>query len=253
MDYAKKMVILSKETFDKLIEPQLQSMQTPGNETSRYDNEMAKVLNSTDSDDSTKWKMFEQLLQRYMRLNDQNKKPFVPKEVEYGLTDKMILESMPFKAHKKADQLVSKLRNTPDEKITWDKDGLVSIDGQSILKSNIIDLLHEAIDDTKVNQFRFNRSLRLPGCLEFAKVLHDVNIPSELIDNKDLWWSGSDITRDSTILNSDGQKNSEEIHDSESGLSSSKKPKIHRMSTKSKRKIINQIPPTVKVKKLNPL
>lgn len=168
------------------------SVQTPGTATSRIDEEMCKILNSTLGEEE-KCLKYGQALQRYLRLRRELEQPQVSHNLidsnqqasEAGATttnadaelpDTRIVEAVPPKFRSNASQLLKRLRDNGN--ITWDKRGIIKLDG-TVLHTNIIDLVNEAMRARK----------RAPprGFTQFANILRQAGIPREFVGNDRLW------------------------------------------------------------------
>ncbi|KAL7288266.1 hypothetical protein TKK_0017606 [Trichogramma kaykai] len=77
MEHAKKLVLLLKESLDRLgcgfdgsdvIVKQKKSVQTPGTPLERLDAEMNEILLAPCSDERAKWNRYNNVLQRYLQL-----------------------------------------------------------------------------------------------------------------------------------------------------------------------------------------
>ena len=77
----------------------------------------------------------------------------------------------------KAKQLVQRLR--AGGTVVWDANGAVAIDGTLVPGANIVDLVNDAIRDT--------RRSAPPGHLQFAVALRQSTVPREFIGNKRVW------------------------------------------------------------------
>lgn len=242
MEKAKKMVLISTENLEKLQQMQQQqnhqsenvnntendnkSVRTPGTPLSRLDAEMCRILNlSTPSDEGERWKMYKEVLQRYLYFVRNAKKRFrkdsrgtlnddaddkTEQDEDMYLEDddttdfthtlissvgdggdadsfgkkrdqsaemiKNIIESVPKTYRYKAHTLLKYLLDAPSSKIGWDKQGLVTINGAVVAGSNISDLINDAIRERK--------TVKAIGRIQFARLLHDINIPPSLIGNR---------------------------------------------------------------------
>ena len=99
-----------------------------------------------------------------------------------------ILQSLPKTMQRKAELLLGMIKN--NNNLTWDEQGVVSYKGKRIHGSNIIDLINDAIRQTKGVEPR--------GWKTFSKALHESNIPQEVIGNSSRckWMQKSHDTRD---------------------------------------------------------
>lgn len=193
MEHAKKMVLLPKESVDRLqslsIHGKLNSLQTPGTVVSRLDAEMNEILNSVDNmNEREKWERYSQVLQRYLHFKGSDKHKKEEEEEEdgeergegkevYGPAEQIdahIVASVPPKYSDKASQLLRHLRNFSH--VTWNADGKTFIDGVLIRKANIIDLINDAMRERK--------KVRPPaGYPQFATALRQAGVPREFIGN----------------------------------------------------------------------
>lgn len=201
MEHARKFILLPRESLDKLEEmknkiPCTNSVQTPGDELSRLDNKMSEILNSKNiTDETEKWKIFEQTLQRFLRMmahlriptESDQENPIIKIEAKNYLPDEAILESVPGKYTLKAKLLLRALHNTANSILTWDEKGVVTIHGSAIQGSNIIDLINEAM--------RPRKTFNPVGRTQFARLLREINIPRECIGNKDLLSAGLTVEK----------------------------------------------------------
>lgn len=249
MEKAKKMVLISTENLEKMQQMQQQqnhqsenvnntendnnkSVRTPGTPLSRLDAEMCRILNlSSPSDEGERWKMYKEVLQRYLYFVRDAKKRFrkdsrgtlndeaddkTEQDEDMYLEDddtteftrtlinsigdggdadsfgkkrdqsaemiKNIIESVPKTYRYKAHTLLKYLLDAPASKIAWDKQGLVTINGAVVTGSNISDLINDTIRERK--------TVKAIGRVQFARLLHDINIPPALIGNRSFLHAG---------------------------------------------------------------
>ena len=99
-------------------------------------------------------------------------------EDEESMSIEMIVRSIPKSMKKRAEALLAHLKEREDV-ITWDDMGQVLVDGVLIPRSNITDLVSDAMRPRK----NFNPI----GVHEFYKVLNKINIPKDLVRNEQRW------------------------------------------------------------------
>ena len=97
---------------------------------------------------------------------------------EDSLSAEMIVRGIPKTMKTRARALLERLKEREDV-ITWDDMGQVLLNGVLILKSNISDLISDAMRDRK----HFNPV----GVREFYNVLNEINIPKDLVRNERRW------------------------------------------------------------------
>lgn len=172
MNHAKKMVLISPDALRRLNTP------VKDNTVDTIENDMTKILHAPELEDRTKWSQYQQLMQRCQFFQDQLRQPTeIPIMETADFTEKFeveILRTLP-KAFKTKGELLFK-RLCASEVITWDRNGLVSINGVAIVGSNIVDLVCDVV--------RFKKSGSPVGWKEFTEALRLINVPQEFIGNQ---------------------------------------------------------------------
>ena len=97
---------------------------------------------------------------------------------EDSLSVEMIVRGIPKTMKTRAEALLTHLKERGDV-ITWDDMGQVLLDGVLIPKSNISDLVSDAMRSRK----HFNPV----GVREFYNVLNKINVPKDLVRNERRW------------------------------------------------------------------
>ena len=100
------------------------------------------------------------------------------KEETDSLSVEMIVRGIPKTMKSRAEALLAHLKEREDV-ITWDDMGQVLVDGVLIPKSNISDLVSDAMRSRK----HFNPI----GVREFYNVLNKINVPKDLVRNERRW------------------------------------------------------------------
>ena len=95
-----------------------------------------------------------------------------------SLSVEMIVRGIPKTMKSRAEALLAHLKERGDV-ITWDDMGQVLVDGVLIPKSNISDLVSDAMRSRK----HFNPI----GVREFYNVLNKINVPKDLVRNERRW------------------------------------------------------------------
>ena len=95
-----------------------------------------------------------------------------------SLTTEMIVRGIPKTMKTRAQALLSHLKEREDV-ITWDSSGQVTLKGVFIPKSNISDLISDAMRPRK----HFNPV----GVRKFYNVLNEINVPKDLVRNEKRW------------------------------------------------------------------
>ena len=98
--------------------------------------------------------------------------------LEDSLSTEMIVRGIPKTMKTRAQALLAHLKEREDV-ITWDDMGQVLLNGVLIPKSNISDLISDAMRSRK----HFNPV----GVREFYNVLNEINIPKDLVRNERRW------------------------------------------------------------------
>ena len=97
---------------------------------------------------------------------------------EDALSVEMIVRGIPKTMKTRAEALLAHLKGRGDV-ITWDDMGQVLVDGVLIPKSNISDLVSDAMRSRK----HFNPV----GVRDFYNVLNKINVPKDLVRNERRW------------------------------------------------------------------
>ena len=97
---------------------------------------------------------------------------------EDALSVEMIVRGIPKTMKTRAEALLAHLKERGDV-ITWDDMGQVLLDGVLIPKSNISDLVSDAMRSRK----HFNPV----GVRDFYNVLNKINVPKDLVRNEKRW------------------------------------------------------------------
>ena len=97
---------------------------------------------------------------------------------EDSLSVEMIVRGIPKSMKTRAEALLAHLKERGDV-ITWDDMGQVLLDGVLIPKSNISDLVSDAM--------RFRKHFNPVGVREFYNVLNKINVPKDLVRNERRW------------------------------------------------------------------
>ena len=99
-------------------------------------------------------------------------------EEEDSLSVEMIVRGIPKTMKSRAEALLAHLKEREDV-ITWDDMGQVLVDGVLIPKSNISDLVSDAM--------RSRKNFNPIGVHEFYNVLNKINVPKDLVRNERRW------------------------------------------------------------------
>ena len=92
-----------------------------------------------------------------------------------SLSDEMIVRGIPKNMKTRAQALLARLKEREDA-ITWDDRGQVILKGALIPKSNISDLISDAMRSRK----HFNPV----GVQKFYDILYEINVPKDLVRNE---------------------------------------------------------------------
>ena len=150
MEHAKKMILVPSDVMERFLNKQ------ESEHISRIDEEMSNLLHAKNIPDNDKWDMYRAALLKYLGHTERQKKPSylpivdTPISIEPHNSDQSktvqvdeILSSVPQTFRRKAQLLSDRILRSG--KITWDAQGVVSIDGRAIPRSNITDLINDVI------------------------------------------------------------------------------------------------------------
>uniref|UniRef100_A0A1Y1KXI7 Uncharacterized protein n=1 Tax=Photinus pyralis TaxID=7054 RepID=A0A1Y1KXI7_PHOPY len=170
MEHGKKMLLVPQEVIQRLKANENRKEDV----LSRIDDEMMQILKSNLSDHD-KWQQYNQVLQKYLHFADQMRKPVsisIDSRPE-GISEVDILTTIPQTFKKKAEGFLRML--TASSNIGWDNKGIVTIKGEVIPSSNIIDLVHDTIRPRKTSNPE--------GWEKFAAYVKEINVPQEFVGN----------------------------------------------------------------------
>lgn len=134
------MILVPQDFFSKLNQ---QNKEQSGL-TNDLDTEMGAILDNSVLGEKEKWVRYQQMLQRYLKLKDQERQPLKVTMEEskqeasqpaVGLHQE-IIESIPKMFKKKAKMLLHRLESSND--MSWDGRGVVSIKGNTIVLTLLI-------------------------------------------------------------------------------------------------------------------
>lgn len=191
MEHCKKLVLVPHETVSRLQEKTV--ARTGTNAIGELDTEMHKILLQK-AEDSEKWKMYNQTLQRYLHFANEQRKPLeiqLPSGLgESGISGTktsvssednarlltQLVTAIPKRFKHNATALFESLSSQQaSTQIVWDGNGTVSIQNTPLPQTNIVELISDAARNRKTAQ--------AVGWKEFASVLKQLNTSIDLIPN----------------------------------------------------------------------
>ena len=204
MEHAKKMALVPQELLET-VQSQSNQMTNPVTKMlSSLDREMQLVLERTDIPNDEKAKLYQQTLQQYRAYSDKRKEPvkisIIPsantsssdntlhldsegQDKLVGSTTSMdgvendVMESVPKSLQKKAKLLLSKMKQ--HEEVDWNDKGELMFHGKPLTGTHMVDLVNDVL--------RRRKTFTPRGWQQFAQVLSVMNVPQDLIGNKDRW------------------------------------------------------------------
>ena len=160
------------------------------------DNDMRDILERQELSVSDKAHLYQKTLQSYLtRINQYRGKPLGMVDIkplegaEEEKTEsvlpgsaleieKSVLESVPMTMKKKAERLLHHLKQNSD--LHWNERGEISLQGQTVKNSNLIDLVNDVL--------RYRKQAGQPlGWETFATALSQTNIAQDLIGHPERW------------------------------------------------------------------
>lgn len=154
------------------------------------DEEINTILKRQDMTDYDKAKLYSEILQKYLTVKEKIFPTAIPptstsvisesiqesnKSTQGGqYNDASIIQTVPKKYQSRAANMIRFLRQ--QNNIQWDDKGRVLYKDEIIPESNIIDLIND--------QMRSRKNINPVGFQVFSKALKEMNVPTELIGNK---------------------------------------------------------------------
>lgn len=184
MEHVKKMVVVPQEVIARLTSNETQKRS--GSDS--LDAEMHRILNDKLLNDNEKWKQYQQVLQRYLHFAATKRRDISLPIVEER---EKVNDGGAFdRAHRESTALIDELVDTFPKiyknearnllrfmnrgPVTWNARGVVSVNGEEIPGSNIVDILHTVV--------RARKTSRLPtGWAEVMSSLKESNVPKEYV------------------------------------------------------------------------
>lgn len=179
MEYAKKMILVPEHLVSRHI--------LPDEKLSELDLEMKQILFSQ-MDDDTKIKMYNQVLQKRIKINSFNS-PIINQEPQSEdvadvkpeiKEEEMDIETITLSTAPKRLSLIVKnvfeLLKRNSDVVSWTPHGELIHRGEVVKHSNIVDLINSMMRKKKSDDF-------LPGQEEFSEILRDINVPQIFIKN----------------------------------------------------------------------
>jgi hypothetical protein len=183
MENAKKMIIISPEDLQRMQNQPIKSSgrHAVSDTVSELDREMLNLLNDKNLSDQDKWNQYQQVLQRYLHFASQKRKPIqlpvvdlIPPNKHNLLSPDELIDTFT-KTYKGDVKNLLRHISRRHDKIDWDDNGTLYIDGMAVQNSNIIDLLHDII--------RARKATQPPGWKQLINALKDISTPNEFITN----------------------------------------------------------------------
>lgn len=196
MEYARKMIVVPQELLDRL-QSSSSSQENVKNQptaTKRsyksLDDEMEEILSDKKIHDSEKWKLYNQVLQRFLHKSSINRKPIniplfgtddaIPSKRQrqgafYTNQIEEIVETFS-KTYKPKVRNLLRFMLRDESPISWNDNYEVFIDGEKIEGSNLVDLISSLV--------RMRIVPSPVGWNRVMNVLNKMNVPREYILNQ---------------------------------------------------------------------
>ena len=187
MEHAKKMILMPPEVVERMKNNFQQ--RDFANPRSALDMEMETLLHRQGISDEDKWNQYYQVLNKYLYLVKQQREPIsipiisqkedndannIERQEDHSPSVHQELSlSIPLPYRTKARLLHDRL--IKNSNIFWTNDGTVFIHNKKIPRSNIIDLISDAV--------RPRKATNPPGWQVFSNLLATTNVPQEYIGN----------------------------------------------------------------------
>lgn len=211
MEHGRKMIVIPQELLERLQSPTSGHQSSPEAKRSykSLDDEMEEIMNNKKIEDSEKWKLYNQVLQRFLNIASNKRKPVNLPIVNNALGEEILEEQedegavghqQPIQQQQQQQQRTypgqieeivetfstsykSDARNLlryisrDGSLIRWNETFEVFVDGTHIPKSNLVDLMHSII--------RVRMTDKVPiGWVEVMEALKRMNAPRGYIHNR---------------------------------------------------------------------
>ena len=160
------------EDMKRWKEEQIQKPRLPPNPnvsaTASLQRDLSSVMANEDLSEAEKSQLYGQTLHKFKTAHQKALKEtslFSPSDPSSSKMNQLVIDSVPSTMKRKAQLLVSLLKNNPN--VSWEDDGTVKLYGKSIPGSNIIYLVNDVI--------RHRKGSEPTGWQAFAEGLRDMN------------------------------------------------------------------------------
>ena len=186
MDGRKMAIVPFKlwEDMKRWKEEQIQNPRLPPDPnvsaTASLQRDLSSVMANEDLSEAEKSQLYGQTLHKFKTAHQKVLKEtslFPQSDPSSSRMNQLVIDSVPSTMKRKAQLLVSLLKTNPN--VSWEDDGTVKLYGKSIPGSNIIDLVNDVI--------RHRKGSEPTGWQSFAEGLRDMNIPQDVIGNRERW------------------------------------------------------------------
>lgn len=158
---------------------------SPQSQMNSLDGEMQSILNKKYAEDSEKWKMYSDTLQRYLHFASETRKP-LSIEIDSKTDNTALIRdeavraqlaaSVP-KTYKSHSLRIYDYLCQSHSTVTWDASGTLSINNTVVPQSNLVDSISDLT--------RSRKNFAPPGTDALCQALAQMNVPLELIGNTD--------------------------------------------------------------------
>ena len=177
--FVNEMILQSLKQNQQVVSPILKTV-------TKLDDKIKEVLDDNSLNEHSRVKKYSQVLQQYMNIRENlHTTDVTPTHVNNAVdstsstrptplyAEESIIETVPRTFRTRAKHLLRFIKN--NDEIQWNNNGVVSYKDNVLQNSNIIDLVNDVIRPRKTSQPN--------NWQEFARALHEINIPKDLIGN----------------------------------------------------------------------
>ena len=194
MSSFRRMQLISKEELDRLRQRQVSSYDPELRAASKVEDEIHEILNKRGLSAEEEINKLQTLQHQFKQLQDANarqstpinletltqseKPPVVAEKEPMDEKTRAVITLMPESAKEKGELVLDFLKKSGD-RVTFDEDNKLVVNGQPIPGTNIIDLVSSISKPGKL------KAKNLPqGYDDFLQSLYQLNIPSTIIQNQ---------------------------------------------------------------------
>ena len=192
MEHARKMYLVPKELLKLIEEKQSQRVKPLTSKIGKLDQQLESMLNTDALPADEQLKLYNQSAQQWQTYQEKDNQP-IPVMLQSNTTSTTdiqaptksssrtvydsVIESIPKTFQRQAKWLLQRIQNS--DHLGWNEQGELIVDGNPVPGTHMVDLINDVVRRRKTSQPM--------GWRVFSRALNRLNVPQEVVGNKDRW------------------------------------------------------------------